>query len=88
MLNYLNAKREALEAQRKEAPIVDEEIERAVEEYRARLYKERNDEITEQNKAIDAKLELLDELREEITKSIDDVVDELVDEEQPTETDI
>lgn len=71
MLNYLRAKREALEAQKKEAPIVDEGIEKAVEEYRAKLYKEREEQVNEHNKAIDAKLELLDELTEEVNSAME-----------------
>ena len=85
MLNYLKAKREALEAQKKEAPIVDEAIEKAVEEYRAKLYKESEAKVNEHNKAIDAKIELLDELTEEMESaivSVDEAVDEVVYEEQ------
>ena len=81
MLNYLRAKRESLEAQKTEAHIVDEEIEKEVEEYRAKLYKEQEEQINEHNKAIDAKLELLDELTEEVESAMVSV-DEVVDDEQ------
>ena len=66
MLSYLRAKKESLEAQKKPIAVFDEEIEKEVEKYRVNLYTAKEIEINELNKAIDAKVDLLNELIEDV----------------------
>lgn len=70
MLNYLNQKKETLEAQRVESKIVYEDIEQKVEEYRKELYTERYAEVDKKNMLIDAQIAILDEVIEETAKAI------------------
>lgn len=71
MLEYLKAKREALGAKKIEPSIVYEDLERKIEEYRSKLYAEKDAEVTEHNKLIDAQVAILDEVIEETEKAME-----------------
>lgn len=77
MLDYLKRKKEALEAQKIEPSTIYEDLERQIDEYRSRLYAEKDAEITEHNKLVDAKVSVLDEIIAETESAmVDEVVDE------------
>jgi hypothetical protein len=80
MLVYLRKKKEALEAQRIEPCVVYEDLERKIDEYRSQLYAERDAEVTETNKLIDAKVSVLDEVIAETERAIEEANAEAVDE--------
>ena len=65
MIEILKAKREQLKEQKVIPSTFYEDLERLIDEYRAKLYAERDGQIAEQNLIIDAKIELLDDLIEE-----------------------
>jgi hypothetical protein len=78
MLVYLRKKKEALEAQRIEPCVVYEDLERKIDEYRSQLYAERDAEVTETNKLIDAKVSVLDEVIAETERVIEEAEAEAV----------
>jgi type I restriction-modification system DNA methylase subunit len=84
MLEYLKVKREELEAKRIEPCVVYKDLEKKIDEYRSQLYAERDAEVTENNKLIDAQVAILDEVIgtaeaiEEAKKLVDDSVDDSV----------
>lgn len=82
MLDYLKTKKEALEARKIEPSIVYEELERQIEEYRSKLYAEKDAQVTEHNKLIDAQVAILDEVIEETAKAMEAEAVETVEEEQ------
>lgn len=83
MLDYLKSKKAEIEAQKIEPSTIYEDLERKIDEYRSQLYAERDAEIANHNKMVDAKVSILNEMIEETEKSLEVVKAEEKDFDEP-----